>query len=846
MVNKQLRLKFVLSLFTLMILSSSYSQKLGFNKLLLEDPEKLTTFCVPNTAENLATLAAENKRVKYSSNQWLFITVSPRWIDASVKSGGINDFYFEYAPPSLLTDTSRVTHFVEDVHTGSGGLGVGYTGKNVVIGYVDTGIDWQHPDFMNPDSTTRVYRYWDHSVFTGTAPLPYGYGSVGDSASIDDQTILSIDNNVHGSTVAGAGSGNGFANGTNKGMAPNSKIVIVETNFNLPNWTLTVADACDYIFSIADSLGMPCVINLSLGSYLGSHDGNDPASIAMEAMLDAKPGRIIVAAAGNSGNQDAYHQHTTVNADTSFIWLKNNPSGAFGANTIFFDLWSDVADATFDFGFAADTPSPGWNLQGETNFYGATSSLGSVIYDTIWNGLNRLATVEVYTNIISGAYNMQVLFSNVDSTNYLYRFRTTGTGEYDMWSGAWLGLNDFETTLPTVGQMPDIAYYVMPDTLQTIVSAWNCSEKVISVANSQNRMSFIDGNLNTWTDPNNTPSGALSPSSSKGPSRLNVIKPDITASGEVTLGAALAWMQLIPFYYPSLDSGLWHYKNSGTSMAAPIVAGIAALYLEKCPKATYTDFLADITSTAFTDTYTGVVPNNSFGAGKINALDLLLSTNFISNITGPAGICDDATLDVSSSVTIDSVLWSNSISVLPMTTTSIGDYSAIVYDARGCKSYTDTVTLIQYIIPTIDPIVQLGDTLSTTASDGYQWTVNGTDIGGETNSTLTIVSPFGSYACYTVSTDGCIAFSDTVVVTVGLDELVAADIHVYPNPATDILNILSKEFIKKVSLISIDGKIVQLNAENGQSYDLTEISQGSYTLIIQTEKGIYKSKITRI
>ncbi len=63
---------------------------------------------------------------------------------------------------------------------------------------------------------------------------------------------------------------NGLANGKNKGIAPDSKIVMVSSNVNAANWVLTVADACDYIFKIADSLGLPAVINNSNGIQFGS------------------------------------------------------------------------------------------------------------------------------------------------------------------------------------------------------------------------------------------------------------------------------------------------------------------------------------------------------------------------------------------------------------------------------------------------------------------------------------------------------------------------------------------------------------------------------------------------
>src|SRR5690606_31860979 len=159
----------------------------------------------------------------------------------------------------------------------------------------------------------------------------------------------------HGTTVVGIAAGNGLANGTNKGMAPDAEIIFVETNFDLPNWTLTVADACDYVFRVADSLNKPAVINLSVGSYLGSHDGTDPAGELMEQLVTEKNGRIIVGAAGNSGNEPAYHaQQIMTVTDTNFIWFENNPTGTLGNNTVFFDLWTTVSEAQFRYSFGAN------------------------------------------------------------------------------------------------------------------------------------------------------------------------------------------------------------------------------------------------------------------------------------------------------------------------------------------------------------------------------------------------------------------------------------------------------------------------------------------------------------
>lgn len=818
------------------------SQKLGFKEVLEKNPENKIPFTLQNNAANKSFLEKEGVIIKRSTQNWLYITESPQWISKNLTEKKINDFYFEYAPPALLDDTVRVMHDVNPVHSGDFPLVEGFTGKGVIIGLVDAGLDHRHPDFTDQYGNNRVIRYWDHSVTNPTAsPAPYNYGQIWYANQIQDGSITSNEESVgHGTSVTGICAGNGLANGKNKGMAPESEIIFVETNFNLPNWTLTVADACDYIFSVADSLNKPAVINLSVGSYLGSHDGKDPAGELMELLVNEKNGRIIISAAGNAGDQEPYHaQQTMTVSDTNFIWFKNNPSGSFGNNTVFFDLWSKVSEAQFQYSFGANRPGPTYEDVAVTDYRFAQLNVGTTIFDTLYNtNGDRIATLEIYTEYVGGNYHLQALFSKVDSTDYRMRFSTTGQGKYDLWSGAWMNLNTIIKDLPTPLEYPPIVNYVKPDSLQSIVSSWNCSPEIISVANIRGRSGHIDNNGNQYPASGGLTSGKISKTSSRGPSRDGITKPDISAAGDVTLGSAPLFMIGNPSYNSQLGEGGYHLRNGGTSMASPVVAGIAALYLERCRNSTAADFMADLFASAESDTLTGTTPNNRYGYGKVNAFDLLTSKNGNLVILGDTAICQIPT-QFTANIPLMEYEWSTGSSSAETVVPQPDTISLFGRDMQGCKIYSDTLIVVQGS-PLENPSIQiLGNTLIASSAPNYQWYLNDTPIAGATHQTYT-PQAIGYYSVAVQGPDNCKSFSNAIQWTLNVEDEETSLIKLYPNPARNFFYIEAKgTTIKRFEITSTTGQIVNSQQSNDSKtkVEIDGLSSGAYLIKVETVHG---------
>ncbi len=680
-------------------------------KYLLENStssEKVGLFVKGNISEVQNITKQHNGIYRGSVKGWHYVRIPSNELQEFIENKNILNVNFRAYQGTALNDTMRVNNRINDIHAGTAPLNTSLEGDGVIIGLIDAGIDFLHPDFMNPDSSTRVMYLWDQTLGVNQyTPAQYGYGQHWDSTKINQGLSTNVDQWGHGTTVAGAACGNAFANGKNKGVAPKTDIIMVESNFNAADWLATVVDAVEYIYTIADSIGKPCVINASIGEYYGSHDGFDPYTLYIDSLINAKKGRLFVAAAGNSGDYDPYHLHTEV-TDTSLTWFKLNPSSAFGVPTVFFEVWADTADLNnVNFSIGADKVSPSHSFRGRGQFFNAGSmSQNALTFDTIRNTSDDiLGTIMYWLEPRDGQYLLQAYMQEPDSAQYHFRFETAGTGSFDVWTTSVFGTSNMENRADTIVGFSEINKYVYPDTLQTIVSSFQCSPNVITVGNYANDSGYVN-NLGGWTPAPGETRGKLAATSSKGPTRTGLIKPELAASGAVT-NSAFPLSGINYFVTNGLDSllaiGGMHYRNGGTSMSSPVVAGVAALFLEQCPKAGSSDFNTALINAAYTDSLTGAVPNNAFGYGKLDGFETLMSAKEYATFSGNSLICEGDSNQFSITSTNVSYLWeSGDTTSFQYFSDSIDTYFMATNLTSGCISDTMRITTSVAEKPTLE------------------------------------------------------------------------------------------------------------------------------------------------
>ncbi|MBN1282611.1 MAG: S8 family serine peptidase [Proteobacteria bacterium] len=573
-------------------------------------------------------------------------------------------------------DTARTYSDTVAVQDGTG-LGVAYDGTDVVVGAVDDGLDYGHPDFTSATGKRRV-QYLMKTV-NGTKVECK-------QAAIQDGTCGIADGGQgthHGTHVTGIAAGN---DPTYTGVAPNSDIMFVfnsatdasTSDAGATSFATAVLDGVSAIFAKADVVDKAAVVNLSLGTSIGAHDGTSLLEQGLTELSAAKPGRIIVNAAGNeqvtpaaqpaarrdyvggihasisapAGESRGYRigvwsgitaAATYVGGTTADVWLEKGQAGdcdvaafaytqgrdpldfafpglattddsSFATADIPFSVDSSNVEAASDAAVAVSVDVDSSDIRNEKPhamaiFYPKGGVLSSNL-ETRW--------FDVVIRSKGGACSghMWLYFDQVYVHDFLKGMAGAG---HDVGDGAWAGYK--------LADGDSLYTATIPSTAVGVISAgsWMPEKPVgsgVSEWTGDNGVTYDQSDLSA---PGGTGSvtGDLSAFSSLGPTADGRTKPDIVAPGEPII-AALAEDA---FVSNSVKVGGDHFKNAGTSMSSPHAAGVVALLLQRNNTLTVDQVRAALRTGATTAGMTAKSPDpeNSFGAGKIDAVEVLKS-----------------------------------------------------------------------------------------------------------------------------------------------------------------------------------------------------------------------------
>lgn len=235
-------------------------------------------------------------------------------------------------------------------------------GEGVIVGIIDTGIDYTNDCFRDQAGKTRIVEIWDQTLQTGQTPEGIGYGTVFTREEINQalesqdpyQVVPSRDELEHGTQIASiaAGSRNEASGWT--GAAPLSDIAVVKlkpAKSYLKQYFAVKPDAIAfqendimlavrYLHELALRMYKPLVICMSLGSNMGGHEGNSPLSAYLNT-VGSRVGRCIVTAAGNEANQ-GHHFYGMLKQNESFQNVELRvEEGEYG---LMMELWGSTPD----------------------------------------------------------------------------------------------------------------------------------------------------------------------------------------------------------------------------------------------------------------------------------------------------------------------------------------------------------------------------------------------------------------------------------------------------------------------------------------------------------------------
>ena len=455
---------------------------------------------------------------------------------------------------------------------------INISGRGVIIGILDSGINYMHPDFINDDNTSKIISIWDQDSNKKQPPEGMLFGSEFNRDEINEAIInndqsLTTDNIGTGTIAAGIACGNGRLNSQYRGVATNSELIVVklkqyEGTFKDGKINYSNVDflaGIKYILDIAKREGKLLIINLSIGER--------SRSIIITTLLETfqeftTSGVILVSGAGNEGNTDIHYQ------------------GGVEPETIQQDIILEVGELnSLDITICPNGPGRGGVLvispSGELSYrvdyspdesvYKGEFNLEDTKYEITFN----------YPWLLSG--NQEILVRIIDIKPGIWTIRIfpefSTTGEFDMY-------------LPNRNIIDRDTRFLDSNSSSTI-TLYGATENVITVG------AYNDKTNSMWIG------------SSKGPMKAKVnTKPDIVAPGVDIIG-------------PYMENT--YIKATGTGVSSSLTVGVLALIMEYLSKQSpyyintlFTKVLKTYLMLGATRNNIYIFPNDSQGYGVLN------------------------------------------------------------------------------------------------------------------------------------------------------------------------------------------------------------------------------------